>query len=616
MTDCLIKRNPLRGICRRHFLLIAIKRNPLRGICRRHFLLILLTFHLSSFTLQAQCDVSVKGVDLGRYREAMAHYNSRNFKTAATHLRKIAARNPKSADVQFWLGMTAVHDGFNATGIRRYFTRCIELCPSYPNALAHFYMGMIHYTDKRYDEAVAELDEYFALANDNDDRAVSAVYEEASNYLYWSQFLADAMLNMAPFDPQRVAGVSSRHNETLPYLSPDGQTFYYLREVPVEQGRTFYHRELEEKQWRLCYSKWQDTAFSRGTELPPPFNSGNPEGSVSVTADGSELYYSIITKEQGYANSDIYRVRYVDGRWQQPEALGPQVNGPRSWESQPSVSADGQTLLFASNRKGGHGGIDIWRCHRLPNGDWSRAEALGENINTSGNEKMPFIAADGHTMYFLSNGWQGFGGYDIYFVNLNDPYGNRPTNLGLPINTEDDEMSFGVSADGRTAYFSGHTAESRSTDILAFDLYPAARPDAMCMHSLTVSSDRRTHDTVLMLAEQGNNIVTLSDEGTLPAILCAKARQMPARVTLNDSVMPLPVSVITGSRLTDEGEQVTDALAQWLTAHTRVHIAIECPKQTDAKAVYDRLRKKGLRPDRLSFRGGTDIKHPQIRLTT
>ncbi len=566
--------------------------------------------------LHAQCDVKVKAGDRSRYQEALGHYNSRNFKTSATLMRKVASRNPKAADPQFWLGMASVYDGFNATGIRRYFTKCIKLCPNYPNALAHFYMGMIHYTDKHYDDAVAELNQYFALANNNDDKAVSAVYEEASNYLYWSQFLAEAMLNMAPFDPQRVTGVSSRNNETLPYLTLDGRTFYYLRELPVAEERTFYHHELEHKQWRLCYSVWQDSCYSRGVELLAPFNSGDPEGGVSVTADGNELYYSIIRKERGYTNSDIYRVRRVDGHWQQPEALGHQVNGERTWESQPSVSADGRTLLFASNRKGGHGGIDIWRCHRLPNGDWSRAENLGDNVNTVGNEKMPFLAADGHTLYFLSDGWQSFGGYDIFFCNLNDTYGNRPTNLGLPINTEEDEVSFGVSADGKRAYFAGRIGESRSSDILMFDLYPAARPEAMRLQRITVRHGVRSRDTVIMLAEQNTNVVTLCDEGSLPTIVCGKARQTMSSVTLNDSVAPLAVSFLTGSRLTNEGEMVADALAEWLLEHPRVYIAVGCPKYTDAKAVVERLKSKGLRAGRVTVESGTHITRPQITLNT
>lgn len=569
-------------------------------------------FSASNF-LEAQCGVKVKQADHSKYTEALAHYNSHNYRQSAMLLRKVAARNPKAAEPQFWLGMNAVADGFNATGIRKYFTKCIELCPNYPNALAHFYMGMILYTDARYDDAVAELNRYFELANGNDDKMVSAVYEEASNYLYWSQFLAEAVLNMAPFDPQVVNGVSSAENEALPFLSVDGQTMYYLREMPVNREQTFYYRELEKKQWRLCMSKRQDSTFSKGVELPPPFNSGDPEGSVSVTADGKELYYSVIHRANGYANSDIFRVRRKDGKWGSPVNCGPQVNGERTWESQPSVSPDGQTLYFASNRKGGQGGTDIWRCRRLKNGDWSRAENLGSNVNTGGNERFPFIAADGHTLYFLSDRWQGFGGYDVYFVDLRDTYGNRPTNLGLPINTEGDEISFGVTADGRHGYFAGRVGSSRSADILMFDLYPAARPEAMRMRSMKVESPRGLRDTMLVLSEQYNNVVVVDDEAMLPAIVCRKAQQMPAAVVLNDSLMPLAVTFLTGSRLSPESEQVTDALAAWLVQHPRVHLAVECPKYTEAKMVYDRLKSKGLRSERLTFRGGTDILQPQIR---
>ena len=584
-----------------------------------HSLSLLLFLLLLPATIHSQCGVKVKPADAKAYSEALSLYDGRRYHEAAQAMRRVAGRNPKAADPQFWLGMMAVKDGFNATGIRRYFTRCIELCPQYPNALAHFYMGMIYYTDDRYDDAVAELQRYFELANgaENTDRAVSAAYEEASNYLYWSQFLAEATLNMAPFDPQPVAGVSSKHDEMLPFLTVDGKEFYYLRLMPEPQGPTIYHRELERKQWQLCCSRWRDTAFTAGTVLPAPFNSGDPEGGVTITADGKELYYSVIHYVNGYANSDIYRVRRVAGKWQVPEALGPQVNGDRTWESQPTVSADGSVLLFASNRQGGQGGIDIWRCHRLPNGDWSRAENLGANVNTTGNEKAPFLAADGRTLYFLSDGWQGFGGYDIYFSNLADPYGNRPTNLGLPINTENDEVSFGVTADGRRAYFGGRMENSRSADILMFDLYPAARPEPMRQCHMKVTGLRGVRDTVLMLSEQYSTAVTFADSLSLPTIVCGKARDFGAgTVTLNDTVAPLNVRYLPGSRLSPDDEMVVDALASWLVAHPRVHMAIECPKSTDARAVYDRLRAKGIRPDRITYRGGTDIKSPQIKLIT
>lgn len=575
------------------------------------------TFHLAFLaSATAQCGIKVKAGDRAAYNAAVQQIESHRYKDGAKAMRRLAGRNPKAADPQFWLGMAAVGDGYNAAGIRRYFTHCIELCPNYPNAAAHFYMAVIYYTDNRFDDAVAELNNYFQLANGSEDKTVTALYDEASNYLYWSQFLSEAMLNKAPFDPKPVKGVSSQEKETLPFLTADGQTFYYLRELPVKQEHTFYNRDYEEKHWQLCYSKLLDTVFSAGLVLPPPFNSGDPEGSVSLTADGRELYFSIIRRVNGYANSDIYCVRNEGGRWSQPENCGQQVNGDRTWESQPTVSADGKTLIFASNRKGGQGGSDLWRCHRLKNGDWSRAENLGHNVNTTGNERFPFLAADGHTLYFLSDGWQGFGGYDVYFVDLDDKYGNRPTNLGLPINSEDDELSFGVTTDGRQAYFAGRTANSRSTDILMFDLYPAARPEPMTLCRLTVTGPRASRDTLLVLPEQNNAVVLFADSLSLPLIRCGKARDFRMKgVAINDTLSPIGVTFLSGSHLTPEGELVVDALADWLIEHPRVHICVECPKQNDARTVYERLRAKGLRVDRLSYRGGTDIAHPQIRLT-
>lgn len=558
-----------------------------------------------SHPLQAQ---PLKPSDQKTYGEALEKYEKRDYREAAQRLRRVAAHNPKAADPQFWLGMTAVKDGFNVTAIRRYFSRCIELDPDYPHALAHYYMALIHYTDDRFEEAVGELNRYFALCENSADKAVTAVYEEASNYLYWSQFLAEAMLNMAPFDPRRVAGVSSKNNEMMPFLTHDGQTFYYLREMPASTERTFYSRELERKQWKLYSSKrMNDSVFSNGAELPPPFNGGDPEGSVSLTADGRELYYSVIRNDGGYANSDIYCVRRVNGRWQQPENCGPQVNGNRTWESQPSISADGKTLIFASNRKGGQGGIDLWRCHRLANGDWSRAENLGTSVNTAGNEKAPFLAADGRTLYFLSDGWQGFGGYDCYFTNIADPYGNRPTNLGLPINSESDELSFGVTADGRKAYLGGRMDDSRSGDILMFDLYPAARPEPMRLCRFQLRSSAGMRDTGLMISEQYPSAVLFADEGSMPCIKYGKAKDFKEQVIrLNDTVAAIDLREVA----------VIDALAAWLIEHPRVHIAIEAPQRDQAQAACQRLRSKGIRAERLTIHSGTEFPTSQIKLLT
>ena len=549
------------------------------------------------------CGFPLSASDQRTYNNALEHYGQRRFKQAAQQMRKVAARNPSVAAPQFWLGMISASDGFNVAGIRRYFSRCIGLCPDYPAALAHYYMGLVHYTDARYDSAVAELDKYFLLVNTPPQsspadpsglaagKAATAVYQEASNYLHWSRFLAEAELNTVPFEPHRLKGVSSSYDEALPYITLDGSECFFLRRQPVSRPRTYYARELDEPRWQLCRSAWADSQFTSGAPLPAPFNGGSPEGSVSLTADGSELYYSVITPAGSYANSDIYRVCRHGGRWGEAERLGCQINSPQSWESQPFVSPDGQHLYFASNRKGGYGGIDIWCSHRLPNGDWSRPSNLGPAVNTPGNDKAPFLAADGQTLYFLSDGWQGFGGYDIYLANLADRFANRPTNLGLPINTEADAVSFGVSTDGRRAYFAGRTDSSRSTDILVFDLYPAARPEPMRLHRIKMAVADTLRDTVVLLSLRRPSTVVLWAEGMLPCILLSRPNaSLPTRVELSDSVAVLPIPPAVDGSLTPEAELVVDALGRWMSAHSCVCWTLEYADRGTMQAVCERLK--------------------------
>ena len=584
---------------------------------------------------QEGCNVAVSQADAKSYAEALRLYEAHSYKEAAQKMRRVASRNPQSADPQYWLGMMAVKDGYNATAIRRYFSRCISLCPSYPEGLAHYYMGVIHYTDEHYEEAVDEFNQYFARANDASDRSLLAVYEEASNYLHWSQFLMEASLNTAPFDPHKVEAASSKHPEAMPYFTLDGREVYFLRQLPAKREVTVYSQEFEVKQWKL-YSSRLDTMAARGKELPAPFNQGDQEGSVTLTADGSVLYYSKIKGGRGYANSDLYRVRHEAGTWQSPEPLGALINGERSWEAQPSVSPDGSTLYFASNREGGYGGIDIWRCRRLKNGDWSRPENLGSAINSAGNEKFPFIAADGYTLYFLSDGWQGFGGYDVYMANLNDPFANRPTNLGLPINSEGDEGPLGVTPDGKRAYYAGRLDGSASTDVLIFDLYPAAQPEPMCWAAITVKTPTSQEaDVVLSLTRQGaptavyvahsdvptammlsmreDNLVVATANGMLPEVMVVTATDAARGKRLPKEVQLKPMQVGTRIPIPRQATRLwLEGWKQYLIDNPRVHLQIEYPHKADAKEVYDYFVGSGLRAERFVYRGGTDVETPQF----
>jgi len=113
-------------------------------------------------------------------------------------------------------------------------------------------------------------------------------------------------------------------------------------------------------------------------------------------------------------------------------------------------------FYFASNRPNGFGGVDIYRCQRLPNGSWSDAYNLGPDINTSNDEDFPSISSDGKTLYFSSKGHYSMGGYDIFQAKWDSIKSrfSHAENLGYPINTPEDNMSFRLSKDKRYGYLS------------------------------------------------------------------------------------------------------------------------------------------------------------------
>jgi Tol biopolymer transport system component len=207
-------------------------------------------------------------------------------------------------------------------------------------------------------------------------------------------------------------------------------------------------------------SKEKDkNTFVLNQPMPEPFNqnSNNNQGAVSITIDNNHLYVTICEGP----NCDIWVSDNEDGTWSQLRNLGASINGRRSWESQPSISSDGKMLFFASIRPGNIGfelddpntqTSDIWMSKQDENGNWLPAKNLGPIINTTGNEKSPFIHSDSKTLYFSSDGHYGVGGYDIYYSKmLPDGKWSEPKNIGYPINTENDEIGFIVNTNGKKA---------------------------------------------------------------------------------------------------------------------------------------------------------------------
>ena len=124
------------------------------------------------------------------------------------------------------------------------------------------------------------------------------------------------------------------------------------------------------------------------------------------------------------------------------------------WESHAFVTEDGMHLVFASDRPGGFGGLDLYISHKA-DGDWGPAVNLGPEINTQFNEDRPFLMKNGKLLFFSSQGHQNIGGYDIFRSEIqSNGLWSRPENMGYPFNTPDDNIFFMPVGDGKSGYYS------------------------------------------------------------------------------------------------------------------------------------------------------------------
>lgn len=277
-------------------------------------------------------------------------------------------------------------------------------------------------------------------------------------------FRRRAMANPVPFRPQNMGpAVNSPDDEYMPTLSADGQLLFFTRYNRARKAEDFYYCRLT-----------PEGTWDKAARMPAPVNSEQNEGSGCLSQDGRMLFFTACGREDGAGRCDLYIAYRKGNGWSRPQNLGPALN-TGSWESQPCLSIDGQTLYFVSDRKGGFGGLDIWRS-TLVEGVWSTPVNMGPAINTPGDEKCPFIAFDNRKLYFSSNGHIGMGDMDLFVSDrVDDSTWGTPVNLGYPINTSGDESSLIVSPDGGTALFSSDKFGGQGQ----LDLYTFALPESL-----------------------------------------------------------------------------------------------------------------------------------------
>jgi outer membrane protein OmpA-like peptidoglycan-associated protein/Tol biopolymer transport system component len=309
-----------------------------------------------------------------------------------------------------------------------------------------------------YDTAHRYIEKYIELKGNQIPK------EKVSYVKQTCDFAIQAIRQPVPFDPINIDAVNTSDNEYFPGTSADDQLLIFTRLVYGRQEDFF------------TSSKLPDGTWGKPQNMGAPINTDANEGTISLSPDGQYVFFTGCNRQDGLGSCDIYFSQLDGNTWKTPRSIGSPINS-RAWESQPSLSFDGKTLYFTSNRPGGFGGMDIWMS-QYSKGRWSVPQNLGPEINSTGDEQCPYIAKDDQTLYFNSDTHVGMGGVDL-FVSRRDKDGRwqKPENLGYPINTQADEICLVIGADGKTSYYvSKREGGKGGLDLYQFELYEQARP--------------------------------------------------------------------------------------------------------------------------------------------
>lgn len=422
---------------------------------------------------------------------------------------------------------------------KKYYHMIEATCPEFHGDV-YYNLGVIYYSEKADCKAYEYFKKFLAFPSDDDtrlSRKYATQVEDVEDIMSEVDFYCNFYKSKVPFDPKLVKNVStgSKH-EYLPMISPDNELMFYTREYEHKDLGDVMTRKIQE--FTKSSRSSAEVDFNTGKALPKPFNIGPKYGGATISLNNKELYICACNKQADYWNCDLYSSKFekveVEGKekmmWSELVNLGPNINGPDTWEAQPSLSADGNTLFFASARAGGYGKIDLYYSEKQEDGTWGPAENCGRPINTIGSDKAPFMHSDSKTLYFVAETSQerlGAGGFDLFYTRQKDDgKWSVPRNIGHPINTEGHEEGIIVSTDGIHAYFSsdGTKGGVGGKDIFYFTLPKEARPDQVLLMKGKISTENveDVQDAKLEVRFESGKVVKqeikIEDDGEYVAI--------------------------------------------------------------------------------------------------
>ena len=372
------------------------------------------------------------------------------YKKAIHQFKELYDKYPTNSELPHHIGFCyyEINDLKNA---KEYLSEAEKNGASVPET--HLYLGLIYQKQGDFDKALLEFETFKSKIKSKKQ------IDESDVEVYISQCKNAIKMKQNPVPVQIInmgQDINSPYDDATPCITADGKTLVFNSRRPSDQnapldieGDGKYYQDIYISYFDTIQKKWKPAE-----SVPGNVNTDAHDAITSISPDGKTLFiYKNDTREYKASGGDIFISKIMKNKWKTPEPIGKPINSTY-WEGGACLSPDGKTLYFTSERKGGFGHSDIWMSTKIDNKKWSKPINLGNIVNSPYDEVGLFMAPDGKTLFFASNGPNSMGSYDVFKTTYENGQWTTPVNLGYPINTEFSDGPITIDASGKVAYLS------------------------------------------------------------------------------------------------------------------------------------------------------------------
>lgn len=409
-------------------------------------------------------------------REGDLYFYSKDYANARRYYADAWKLDSSDAKLAFKLGVSM----YNLKQYRQKSLPYFDQALNGKNPETKFYLGNLYHLNGKFQDAINMFTGYL----NNKKKKINGA--EIQTLIEKSKTAIEMISHPVNVKIENMGSViNSEYPDYVPVISADeSELIFTSRRAGSMGGQLDANGDFFEDIYMSHKKNGQWSAPAGISSLNTPTH----DACVGLSPDGELLFLYKPSKD--FLTGDLYFSVFAGDEWMNPIKLNSPINADDNIESSASLTADGKTLYFSSDRPGGFGKKDIYRVTKLSNGEWSKPMNLGPIVNTPDDDDAPFIHPDGKILYLSSKAHKNMGGYDIYKTTINEAgFWSAPENLGSPINTPDDDIFFVLSVDGKRGYYSSIRKEGfGGADIYAI-YFPEEDLNLSVMKAMVLSAD-------------------------------------------------------------------------------------------------------------------------------